>query len=138
MAKVSGLGDYLAVDDSGGSLRDISNDTTSVTLNIPQDLLDITGIDKSARERLIGLGDGTVSITGVFNAAAGASHAVFSNRSGTRTLTYAVGGNTSSNPVLTMEMLVGSYDLSRGTDGSLTWTANLSLQSGSVPAWSTV
>ena len=138
MAKVSGLGDYLAVDDSGGSLRDISNDTTSVTLNIPQDLLDITGIDKSARERLIGLGDGTVSITGVFNAASNQSHDVFKTRSGTRTVTYAVGGNTSSNPVLTMEMLVGSYDLSRGTDGSLTWTANLSLQSGSVPAWSTV
>jgi hypothetical protein len=138
MAKVSGLGDYLAVDDSGGSLRDISNDTTSVTLNVPQDLLDITGIDKSAKERLIGLGDGTVAITGVFNSASNQSHDVFKTRSGTRTVTYAVGGNSSSNPVLTMEMLVGSYDLSRGTDGGLTWTANLSLQSGTVPTWATV
>lgn len=138
MAKQSGLGDYLAVDDSGGSLRDISNDTTSVTLNVPSSLLDVTGIDKSAMERLIGLGDGTVSITGVFNSASNQSHDVFKSRAGTRTVTYAVGGNTSSNPVLTMEMLVGSYDLSRGTDGGLTWTANLSLQSGTVPAWSTV
>lgn len=136
MAKVSGLGDYLAVDNSGGSVVDISNDVTSITLNIPQDLLDVTGIDKSARERLIGLGDGTISLTGIFNQAV--SDTVFSTLSGTRTVTYALGGNTSGKPVLAMEMLVGSYDLSRGTDGTMGWTANLSLQSGTVPAWSTV
>ena len=136
MAKVSGLGDYLAVDNSGGSVVDISNDVTSITLNIPQDLLDITGIDKSARERLIGLGDGTISLTGVFNQTG--ADTVFSTLSGTRTVTYALGGNTSGKPVMAMEMLISSYDLSRGTDASMGWTANLSLQSGTVPTWGTV
>ena len=36
MAKQSGLGDYLAVDDSGGSARDISNDVTSYSIATPQ------------------------------------------------------------------------------------------------------
>lgn len=138
MAKQSGLGDYLAVDDSGGTVRDISNDVTSITFNIPQDLMDITGIDKSARERLIGLGDGTVTVNGVFNAASNKSHDVFKTRSGTRTVTYAVGGNTSTNPKLEMEMLVANYNVARANDGSLTWSATLNLQSGTVPAWGTV
>jgi hypothetical protein len=104
MAKQSGLGDYIAVDDSGGSARDISNDVTDLSWNIPQDLLETTGIDKSARERLVGLGDGSVTLNGVFNAASNQSHDVFKTRSGTRTVTYAIGGNSSSNPELACEI----------------------------------
>ena len=94
MAKVSGLGDYLAVDDSSGSARDISNDVTSATFDNGQDLQVVTGIDKSAQERLILLGDGNVTINGVFNAASNKSHDVFKVQSGTRTVTYCVGGNS--------------------------------------------
>jgi len=138
MAKQTGLGDYLAVDDSGGTARDISNDVTNVEFTNAQNLLETTGLDKSAMERIIGLSDGSVSISGIFNPAANKSHAVFKTRTGTRTVTYAVGGNTSSNPKLEMEMLIDAYNVSRGTDGSSTWTADMSLQSGTVPAWSTV
>ena len=138
MAKQSGLGDYIAVDDSGGTARDISNDVTSYSVNIPQNLFDVTGIDKSAMERLVGLGDGTVSLNGVCNFASNKSHDVFKTRTGTRTVTLAVGGNTSSNPELNMEMLVTEYNIERGDDGALNWTAGLSLQSGTTPTWGTV
>tara|TARA_Y100000401_G_scaffold113247_1_gene113694 strand:- start:1456 stop:1872 length:417 start_codon:yes stop_codon:yes gene_type:complete len=138
MAKQSGLGDYIAVDDSGGSARDISNDVTNIDVSIPQNLIDATGIDKSAMERIVGLGDGTVSLSGIFNSASNKSHDVFKVRTGTRTVTYAIGGNSSSNPKLEMEMLVTAYNLTRGTDGSLTWSAELSLQSGTTPTWGTV
>ena len=138
MAKVSGLGDYIAVDDSGGSARDISNDVTSVEIAIPQNLIEATGINNSAMERIVGLGDGTVSLSGVFNSASNKSHDVFKVRTGTRTVTYAAGGNSSGKPKLEMEMLVAGYNLSRGSDGSMTWTAELSLQSGTTPTWGTV
>jgi hypothetical protein len=138
MAKQSGLGDYIAVDDSGGSARDLSNDITGYSVNVPQNLFEITGIDKSAMERLVGLGDGTVSLNGVFNSASNKSHDVFKTRTGTRTFDLRVGGNTSSNPKLTMEMLVTEYNIERGDDGALTWTAGLSLQSGTTPTWGTV
>lgn len=137
MAKQSGLGDYIAVDDSGGTIRDISNDITSYSISVPQALFDVTGIDKSAMERIIGLGDGTVSLNGVFNAASNKSHDVFKTRTGTRTFTLAVGGDTTSNPELEMEMLVTEYNCERGNDGALTWTAGLSLQSGTTPTWGT-
>ena len=138
MAKQSGLGDYLAVDDSGGTARDISNDVTNATFNNGTALQEVTGIDKSAVERLQLLGDGTVSINGVFNSASNLSHDVFKTQSGTRTVTYCVGGNTGSNPKLEMEMLISADNLDRAADGSLTWSAELSLQSGTVPTWSTV
>ena len=138
MAKQSGLGDYFAVDDSSGSLRDISDDVTSLGVNVGQNLLDITGLDKSAVERLIALGDGSFAVSGVFNSASNKSHDVFKVRTGTRTTSYASGGNTSTNPILTMEMLVDSYNLSRGADGSLTWSAGLQLQSGTTPTWAAV
>ena len=138
MAKQTGLGDYLAVDDSGGTARDISNDIGDYGINISQELIDTTGLDKSARERITGMSDGDVSLNGKFNAASNKSHDVFKTRTGTRTFDLRVGGNTSSNPQLTMEMLVGSYNITRGTDGSLDWSVTMNLQSGTVPAWSTV
>ena len=138
MAKQTGLGDYLAVDDSGGSARDISNDIGDYGINISQELIETTGLDKSARERITGMSDGDVTLNGFFNAASNKSHDVFKTRTGTRTFDLRIGGNTSSNPKLTMEMLVANYNITRGSGGELNWTATLNLQSGPVPAWSTV
>ena len=137
MAKISGLGDTVSVDDSGGTLRDISNDVTDFSINLPQNLLDVAGVDKSAQERLIGLSDGTVTLNGVFDPASNKAHDVFKTRTGTRTVTITLYEDGSGDPQLSMEMLVGNYDISRGNDGMLTWTSTLSLQSGTVPTWGT-
>ena len=138
MAKQTGLGDYLAVDDSGGTARDISNDIGDYGINIAQELIDTTGLDKSARERITGMSDSDVTITGFFNAASNKSHDVFKTRTGTRTFDLRIGGNSSSNPKLAMEMQVASYNITRGSDGSLGFTAGLNLADGTVPAWTTV
>tara|TARA_R110002020_G_scaffold77761_5_gene196215 strand:- start:5109 stop:5528 length:420 start_codon:yes stop_codon:yes gene_type:complete len=138
MAKQSGLGDYIAVDDSGGSARDISDNITNYEIGNTQNLLDSTTISKSAMERLIGLGDLSISLSGIFDAASNKSHDVFKTKSGTRTVTLAIGGNTSTYPKLEAECLVADYNVSRGNDGSITWAATLNLQSGTVPTWGTV
>jgi len=138
MAKQTGLGDYLAVDDSGGTARDISNDVGDYGINIAQELIDTTGLDKSARERITGMSDFDVTITGFFNAASNKSHDVFKTRTGTRTFDLRIGGNSSSNPKLAMEMQVASYNITRGSDGSLGFTAGMNLADGTVPAWTTV
>ena len=138
MAKESGLASTLSVDDSGGTLRDISNDVTSLTLNTPSGVQDVTGLDKSAMERLLLLGDGSGAITGVFNDAASTGihtvlknyRTIFAGQVG-RTLTFAVSGQT-----LSMEVLFTDYSLNRGQDGSLIVTAPFVLCNGTVPAWS--
>ena len=103
MAKQSGLGDYVAVDDSSGSARDLSTDITNYEIGNSQNLLDATSISKSAMERIIGLGDVTVSLSGVFDAASNMAHDVFKTKSGVRTVDIRIGGNTSSNPRLQVE-----------------------------------
>jgi len=67
MAKESGLGMSVIIDDSGGSARTISNDITTIDISTPREEQDITGLDKSAHERLLLLADFSVSISGVFN-----------------------------------------------------------------------
>ena len=83
MAKQTGLGDYIAVDDSGGSARDISDNIVSYEIGNSQNMLDSTTISKSAMERLIGIGDLTVSLSMIFDAASNKSHDVFKTKSGT-------------------------------------------------------
>lgn len=138
MAKQSGLGDNITVDDSGGSAQDISTDITNYSIGNSQNLQTITGLDKSAIERLILLADGEVTLNGIFDAGSNLAHDVFKTRTGTRTVQIDIGGSTSGYPRLSMEMLVENYNLTRGNDGALTWASTLRLQSGTVPAWSTV
>ena len=95
MAKESGLGMTIAVDDSGGSARTISNDITNCDFATPRAVQDITGLDKSANERLLLLADFSVTLNGVFNDASNMSHDVFKTVSSTsvaRTTTITISG----------------------------------------------
>tara|TARA_B100000745_G_C20121099_1_gene383839 strand:+ start:341 stop:760 length:420 start_codon:yes stop_codon:yes gene_type:complete len=138
MAIQTGLGDYVAVDDSGGTPRDLSDNITSFDVADTQNLLDSTTLSKSAIQRLIGLGDISFSVSGVYDAASNKIHDVFKTKSGVRTVTYAIGGNTTSNPELNAECYIADYNISRGSDGALTVSATLNLADGTVPTWTTV
>lgn len=135
MAKQSGITMAVAVDDSAGVARTITNDVTSVTFATPRGVQDVTGLDKSAIERLLLLADGTVTLNGVYNTAATTgSHTVLKTISSTsvnRTVTLTPLGGSA----LAMEMIGTNYSLSRAQDGSLTFTAEFSLADGAVPTW---
>ena len=133
MAKESGLGMTVAIDDSGGSARTISNDITSLDFATPREEQDITGLDKSARERLLLLADFTVSISGTFDDASNMAHDVFKtvpSSSVARTTTLTISGQ-----VLAGELFYTDYALARGSDGSLTFSAPGALAGGAVPTW---
>lgn len=135
MSKESGLGwTTLNVDDASGTPNDIRNDVTNFNFSTPRAVQDVTGIDKSAMERLLLLADFSITNNGVFNDAAGKSHATFKTVPSTsvaRTTEIVVSGQT-----LTAEALYTDYQVTRGADGSLTWTAPGSLADGVVPTWS--
>ena len=133
MAKESGLGMSIAVDDSASAARTISNDITNLDWTTPREVQDITGLDKSARETLLTLADFTITINGIFNDASNMSHDVFKTVSSTsvaRTVTITISGQTLPN-----ETNFTDYSLSRGTTGELTWTAPGVLAGGTVPTW---
>ena len=135
MSKESGLGiTTLSVDTSGGVAKAIKNDVTNFNFATPRGVQDITGVDKSAMERLLLLADFSVTLNGVFNDAADASHDVFKTVSSTsvaRTVTLAHSGQT-----IAPECLFTDYALTRPQSGELTWTAPGQLSDGTVPTWS--
>jgi hypothetical protein len=135
MAKSTGLGwTTCSVDDSGGTVRAIINDVTNLSFSTPRGVQDVTGIDKSAYERLLLLADMSVTLNGVYNpAVTTTSHAVFSTVPSTsvnRTTTLTVGGKT-----LAGELLYTDYALTRAASGELTWSAPGVLADGTVPTW---
>lgn len=136
MAKETGLGwTTLSVDDSGGSVVAIKNDITNFQFATPRGVQDVTGVDKSAIERLLLLADFSITLNGVFNDDGSVgSHLVFKTVSSTsvaRTTTLTVSGQT-----LAPEVLYTDYSLTRAAEGSLTWTAPGVLSNGTVPTWS--
>jgi hypothetical protein len=134
MAKENGLGwTTLSVDNSGGSVNAIKNDITNLSFGTPRAVQDITGVDKSAFERLLLLADMTVTLNGVFNDASNLSHDTFKTVPSTsvnRTTTLVVSGQT-----LAGELLYTDYSFQRSQAGELTFTAPGVLADGTVPTW---
>lgn len=135
MAKENGLAiTTLSVDDSGGTPRDIRNDIVSFEFATPRAVQEVTGVDKSAMERLLLLADFTITLEGVFNDAANASHTVFKTVPSTsvaRTVSLNISGQTLAN-----ECLFTDYPLSRSDSGELTFSVEGLLSDGTTPAWS--
>jgi len=133
MAKTSGLAwSTCSLDDSAGTPVVIKNDVTDLSFATPRGVQDITGIDKSAFERLLLLADFTVDLKGVFNSAT--SHTALKTVPSTsvnRTLSLTVAGATLNN-----EVIITDYALSRSSSGELTWNAPGVLSDGTTPVWS--
>lgn len=132
MAKESGLGwTTCSLDNSSGTLKALVNDVHSQDISTPRAVQDVTGLDKSAIERLHLLADGAGTLRFTFNDATDFTHDVFTPLDNVRTFTNVVSGQT-----LSMEVLVTDYALVRADDGSFTGTAPLVLADGTVPTWS--
>jgi hypothetical protein len=123
----------LSVDDSAGAVKAIKNDITNFNFATPRGVQDVTGVDKSAMERLLLLADFSITLNGVFNDATDFSHDVFKTVPSTsvnRTVTLTHSGQTLAN-----ETLFTDYALTRAQSGELTWTAPGVLANGTVPTW---
>lgn len=136
MAKETGLGwTQLDVDDSSLVAQDIRSDVTNFEFSTPIAVQEVTGIDKYAMERLLLLADFSITMNGVFDdAATDSAHSVLKDVGSTRvarTVAIGVSGQSLSN-----ECLLTDYQLTRGDDGSLTWSCPGVLANGVAPTWS--
>lgn len=133
--KETGLGwTTLNVDDSAGTARDLRNDCTNLDWSMPRGVQDVTGIDKSAIERLLLLADFSGTMNGVFNDGSNLSHSVLKTVGSTsvnRTIGIVISGQTLNN-----ECLITDYALTRAASGEFTWSAPFSLADGTAPQWS--
>jgi hypothetical protein len=134
MAKSTGLAmTTLSIDDSAGSPQAIINDFVSWDMSFPRGVQDVSGVDKSAIERLLLLADANLNLSGVFNPSANRAHAVFRTVPSTsvnRTVSWAHLAQT-----IAMEMLFTDYQISRPQSGEMTFTAPGVLADGTVPTF---
>lgn len=137
MAKTSGLGGKIQVGDAFNTLQNITNDVTNYQFSTPRAVQDITGVDKSAHERLLLLADYSATWNGVFNNSGTiTSHPVFQTIPSTSVLRttqiFPVGGTT---PVMQVNCYLSDYGLTRSNTGELTWQVPGALGDGAVPTW---
>ncbi|HEX6970281.1 MAG TPA: hypothetical protein VF174_15910 [Micromonosporaceae bacterium] len=132
MAKQSGLGDGLLV---GG--YNLSGDIGSISrIGGGPAALVVTGIDKSAFERIGGVRDGEIAYDSWFNDAAGASHPVHAALPTANTLVSYLRSTTIGKPSAVCLAKQVNYDGTRGEDGSLSFTIQ-ALANGYGVEWGT-
>ncbi len=143
MAKVTGLAvTTLSVGDTAGpnAATDIRNDVLDFTFATPRATFDVTGVDKSAIERLLGLADFSCSLHMGYNPSG--QHVIFSTVSSTsvnRCLLLTMSGknlNLGATGAGNGAVLFTDYQWVRTAAGEATTTAPGVLANGSVPTWS--
>lgn len=137
MAKVSALTTTVTIDDSGGTGRDISSNVASLSINTSRGEQDVTGLDKSALERILLREDTTISLSGNgFDTATNKAHDVFKTvgtQAGTVTRTAVIGFTVGT---ATLETVPSNYNLSVNADGGMSWSVDLHTANGTAIAWS--
>lgn len=117
MAKENGLASELFV---GG--YQLSGDIQSVdNISCPAATLDVTGINKSAYERINGLRDGMIEATTFFNTATGRAHPVLKTLPTTDTHLMYCHKTTLGNPAACLVAKQINYDGSRASDAGFTF-----------------
>ena len=129
MAKKAGLAQKLfhGIYDLSGDVGAINNWST------PVGVLDATGIDKSANERLQGLVSGSVSFSAFFNDAAAAEHVALRVPTTGAPVTWAIGQTVGNAAGMTQGIGI-SYDPTRGPDGGLTFDVGMETYT-TLPVW---
>ena len=116
MVKAAGLGDQLFIDG-----YDLSGDVGSLSaISMKSATLDVTGIDKSAHERVYGLADGEINFQAFFNDAANQAHARLKAQNTADIHVAYFRGTTLGNAAACLVAKKVNYDPVRGADGSLT------------------
>lgn len=110
----------------------ISNDVGSLSFDTPYGSQEVTGLDKSAVERLLLRADCTGTLNFFFNVDANRSHAILKTP-GSKTFVIAFSGGAAT---ATFTAITTSYALNVADDGSITGTAPWALSSGTAVVWS--
>lgn len=131
MAKKSGLGGSFWI---GG--YDLSGDVSTISnAGSPRQTLEVTGLDKSAIERIMGLSDGNMEIAVWFNDAALQEHVALSTLpTADRLALYAQGGGIGDVAAGIQGKQI-NYDWTRGVDGSLAGVVQVQGSAGVPLEW---
>ena len=120
---VHGKSTDFALDDTGGTSRNISDTLTDVSFPQTIDTAETTAFGSSNKSYIVGLKDTTISVSGVWDAT------VDGYLSGTepasRSFIYGPAGSSSSNIKYTGEAIMTNYSVSNPVGDVVTYSVDL-------------
>jgi hypothetical protein len=126
MAFVHGKSAVFKLDDSGGTLRDLSAYLDDI--GFPRDIetaeTTTFGVAGSAKTYIVCLSDATISISGKFDATADGYLAGVVGNSATLSFEYGPAGSTGGNVKYTGECIMTSYEVSASVGDVVTASAD--------------
>ena len=109
------------IDDSGGTLRDISDVLTDVAVSRTADVAEVSAFSNSSKAYVAGLKDATITISGSFDATVDGYLKGILGAEGSFEF-YPI-GTTGGNPKASGECIMTSYDRTPDVGGAVTFTA---------------
>ena len=110
------------IDDSGGTLRDISDVLTDVAVSRTADVAEVSAFSNSSKAYVAGLKDATISISGSFDATVDGYLSGILGAEGSFEF-YPI-GTTGGNPKASGECIMTSYDRTPDVGGAVSFTAS--------------
>jgi len=117
MAFIHGKNAYIQLDNSAGTLVDLSSISNEVSLSIAIDTNETSVFGTNAKQYITGLNDATISLTGLFDATSatvieGTIDALIAGTIASATLVFGPEGSGSGKKKYTQETIVTSYEIS--------------------------
>jgi hypothetical protein len=124
------------LDNAAGSLTNISNTVTEVTLPQSVETGETTAFQQNDKTYVAGLGDSTISVSGIFDATVNThiTAVIAALKAGTvasSTFQYGPAGSASGRPKFTGECIVTSYEVGSPVGDVITYSMEAQV-SGSV------
>jgi hypothetical protein len=119
---VHGKSTDFQVDDTGGTIRDISNTLTSVDFPETIDTAETTAFGATSKSYIVGLRDASISISGIWDATVDGYF--IGTEPASRSFVYGPAGSTSGNVKYTGEAIMTSYGISNPVGDSVTFSAD--------------
>ena len=117
------------IDDSGGTLRDISDVLTDVAISRTADVAEVSAFSNSSKAYVAGLKDATITVSGSFDATVDGYLSGILGVEGSFEF-YPI-GTTGGNPKSSGECIMTSYDRTPDVGGAVSFTASFQV-SGDV------
>jgi len=139
-SKVPGFKLWVGLEDSGGTVRDISNDVKTVSAPSNSKFPDVSGGGDTHMSYVIGQLDETVTLEGPFDTAANKAHAVLAGLLGGTTgrkFYFGPAGSASGFPLKFGTVQVASYDVKQDVSDAARWTAQLIATEQTGISWGT-
>ena len=127
---------HFALDNASGTLTDISNTVNEVSLPMSVETGETTVFGNSDKTYISGLGDQTISVSGIFDATVnthitGVIAALKAGTVATSSFQYGPSGSVSTRPKFTGEGIITSYEIGSPVGDIVTYSLELQV-SGSV------